>query len=384
MKVLSVVGARPNFMKVAPLHEEMVKRESIESIVVHTGQHYDAKMSDVFFNQLGLPDPDYYLGIGGGSHAVATAKVMIAFDDVLLNENPDVVLVVGDVNPTLACGLVATKRHFPVVHVEAGLRSGDMSMPEEVNRRCVDIIADHLFVTEQSGLDNLKAEGTPEEKVHFVGNVMIDSLAKYLPIAEKLDTSAIIKSISRFPDKVEPSIKDGFLLVTMHRPSNVDTKENLNQITLMLEELGKDIPIVFAVHPRTYNNAVKTGVWDTWALLPNLVLTEPVGYLEFIHLLSTCTCMLTDSGGIQEETSYLGKQCYTFRSSTERPITVTSGTNVLMDELNPQKAIAAVRSTLSTPQEEAPKLPFWDGKASGRIIDILEKVYGQTTHKTEA
>jgi UDP-N-acetylglucosamine 2-epimerase (non-hydrolysing) len=360
MKILNIVGARPNFMKVAPLHRAFNKNPLIESKIIHTGQHFDAKMSDVFFEQLELPKPHYFLGIGGGTHTEATARTMIEFEKVLKLENPDVVLVVGDVNATLACALVAVKEHIPVVHVEAGLRSGDRKMPEEINRIVVDNISDYLFVTEQDGLDNLKKEGVSDGKVFFVGNVMIDSLAYYHHKSKTLDTM----------QELGVKAKE-FMLVTMHRPANVDTHEGLGSILKIIEKASDHLSIVFPIHPRTRNNMEKFGLSDKLKSIKNLILTEPQGYLEFLNLMDNAQLIITDSGGIQEETTYLQVPCLTFRDSTERPVTVTLGTNQLLADLNADTVYEKMLEILAGKTKKGVIPPLWDGKTAERIADIL-------------
>nr|WP_290927212.1 UDP-N-acetylglucosamine 2-epimerase (non-hydrolyzing) [Haliscomenobacter sp.] len=328
MKILNIVGARPNFMKVAPLHRAFQRQAELESKIVHTGQHYDAKMSEVFFTQLELPNPDYFLGIGGGSHTQQTAKIMLAFEEVLQKEQPDLVLVVGDVNSTIACALVAVKMNIPVAHVEAGLRSGDRGMPEEINRILTDSISDFLFVTEMSGMINLAKENVPDERVFFIGNCMIDSLVHYRERAQRLSYAEIL------PGK--PSLQDqGYVLVTMHRPSNVDFREGLEAILSIIEDTVQYRQVVFPVHPRTLKNLENYGLLERFEQIPNLITTEPLGYLEFLRLMESAVLVITDSGGIQEETTFLQTPCLTFRSSTERPITVELGTNTLLADLNP-------------------------------------------------
>lgn len=363
MTVLSVVGARPNFMKVGPIHRALVAAGET-SVVVHTGQHYDARMSDVFFRQLGLPEPDHYLGIGGGSHAVQTARVMEAFEPVLQEVQPDVVLVVGDVNSTLAATLVATKLHVPVVHVEAGLRSGDRRMPEELNRLCTDAIADLLFVTESSGMENLKAEGTPDERVRFVGNVMIDSLVHALDAARETENTATSLGLDRFA------------LMTMHRPSNVDTEPPLREVVRLLHGLTEVLPVVLPLHPRTEKNLERFGLLDEVRAIENLHLIEPAGYLEFLGMMDAAAIVVTDSGGIQEETTFLGVPCITLRENTERPVTITEGTNELMD-LDANALVARVRQRLEESTEgQVPDL--WDGRAAERIVRALQTWVGET------
>ncbi|WP_460670822.1 non-hydrolyzing UDP-N-acetylglucosamine 2-epimerase [Larkinella ripae] len=360
MKILNIVGARPNFMKVAPLHRAFQHYPSVRSIIVHTGQHYDAKMSDVFFSQLELPRPDYFLGIGGGSHAQQTAKIMMEFETVVETEKPDLVLVVGDVTSTIACALVAVKMHIPVVHVEAGLRSHDRRMPEEINRILTDSIADQLFITEQAGLDNLKREGVDDGKVHFVGNVMIDSLVHYRSKAAE----------TRTVEKLGLQAKE-YVLMTMHRPANVDSEDGLRSILQIIEETARYQKVLFPIHPRTASNIEKWGLSARLKAIANLELMEPQGYLEFLNLMEHAAILVTDSGGIQEETTYLQVPCLTFRDSTERPVTVELGTNQLLADLNPKTVHQKVVEILEGRAKQGVIPPLWDGKAAGRIAGIL-------------
>jgi UDP-N-acetylglucosamine 2-epimerase (non-hydrolysing) len=364
MHILSIVGARPNFMKVAPLHRAFEAHPQIESEILHTGQHYDEKMSDIFFNQLGLPQPHYYLGVGGGSHAEQKANVMLKFEQVLLRKRPDVVLVVGDVNATAACSIVAVKMGIPTVHVEAGLRSGDRSMPEEVNRIITDAICQHLFVTEHSGLVNLAREGVPESKVSFVGNVMIDSLVFF---REKAKAVTILKDLH-----IQP--KD-YVLMTMHRPHNVDQKEGLLDIMQIIRDTVQHKKVIFAIHPRTANNMKQFALYEELEAIPGLTLLGPQGYLEFLHLMDHAALIITDSGGIQEETTFLQVPCMTFRDTTERPVTVELGTNFLMADLDPVSVKAQMESILAGHTKKGVIPPLWDGQAAARIAEKLVKLY---------
>ncbi|MDX1545976.1 MAG: UDP-N-acetylglucosamine 2-epimerase (non-hydrolyzing) [Rhodothermales bacterium] len=361
MKILNVVGARPNFMKVAPLHRALRRHGGFTSRIVHTGQHYDERMSEIFFRQLELPEPDIYLGVGSGSHAEQTARIMTAFEDVVQREAPDLVLVVGDVNSTLACSLVAAKLHVPVAHVEAGLRSGDRRMPEEINRIVTDSLSDLLFVTEQSGLDNLRAEGVPEEKIHFVGNVMIDALVRF---REKAARSAILDDLGLAPSS--------YVLMTMHRPATVDREDGLHTLMETIERIAADQPLVFPIHPRTRQRFRDFGLEARLNETPNLTLLDPLGYLEFLRLMEGAAVVVTDSGGIQEETTYLHVPCLTLRETTERPVTVTLGTNELMalDPGRVQRRVAALRRA---PQRNGKTPPLWDGQAAGRIVQVLAR-----------
>lgn len=366
LKILSVVGTRPNFMKVAPLYRSFSQHPEVNPCLVHTGQHYDAQMSDIFFNQLGLPRPDYYLGIHGGSHTYQKANVMLAFEEVLIKEKPDVVLVVGDVNSTAACSLTAVKMHIPTVHVEAGLRSGDRRMPEEVNRIVTDAICDHLFVTEHSGLVNLAREGVPSDKTHFVGNVMIDSVEYF---REKAAASSILHELS--------VTTKSYVLMTMHRPQNVDNKQGLQDILQIISDTTRHHPVVFAVHPRTANRLKEFELWETLKAIPEVSLVGPQGYLEFLKLMDNAALIITDSGGIQEETTYLQVPCVTFRSSTERPITVELGTNFLLADLNPNSVREQVDHIVAGRAKQGVIPPLWDGHAADRITNILVANYAK-------
>ncbi len=357
-KIISVVGARPNFMKVAPLHKAFKKySDSVVHLICHTGQHYDEKMSKVFFDDLELPKPHFYLGIGSGSHAEQTARVMIEFEKILIEEKPDLVIVVGDVNSTIACSLTAKKLHIPVAHVEAGLRSFDMDMPEEINRILTDRISDFLFVTEQSGLNNLRNEGTDSKNVFFTGNVMIDSLMHYI---DKSENSSVLDDLN-----LE---KNNYVLLTMHRPSNVDSESQLKNLAEMIEKLAPLKKIVFPVHPRTRKNLETFGLLE--ALGDRVILTEPIGYIDFISLIKNASLILTDSGGIQEETTYLGVQCITIRTTTERPITVEKGTNQLVGDDFRFAAETALK-VLSGNLKNGSIPELWDGKAAERIAEII-------------
>jgi len=359
MKILNVAGARPNFMKIAPLMQEMKKHAEIAPILVHTGQHYDDKMSTLFFEELHIPKPEIDLEVGSASHAVQTAKIMMAFEPVLLQEQPDLVVVVGDVNSTIGCALPAVKLRIPVAHVEAGLRSFDRTMPEEINRVLTDAISEYLFVTEPSGEENLLREGIPPEKIYFVGNVMIDTL---LANKAQADQSPILEELQLCPQK--------YALLTLHRPSNVDVQANLLGILAALADIQTHIPIVFPVHPRTRKRIEEFGLTARVASMRDFRLIEPLGYLDFLKLLAEAKLVLTDSGGIQEETTILNVPCLTLRENTERPITVQQGTNVIVG-IEPQRIIAESLNILHG-KLFSPKMPdLWDGKAAERIINIL-------------
>lgn len=349
-------------MKVAPLHRAFNQLPACESLIVHTGQHYDARMSGVFFNQLDLPKPDHYLGVASGSPTQQTAEIMVKFEAVLQTEQPDWVVVVGDVTSTLACALVAVRMGVRVAHVEAGLRSGDRQMPEEINRILTDNLADLLLVTEQAGLDNLRREGISDAKVRFVGNVMIDSLVHYRAKANALDTVSTL------------GLSAGYILLTMHRPSNVDTPDGLRAIVTIAEEASQFGTVVFPLHPRIHASLTRFDLLSRLSVLPNVLLLEPQGYLEFLNLMEHAQTVLTDSGGVQEETTYLQVPCLTFRSTTERPSTVSIGTNILLANLNPATAAAQLARIRSGETKQGAMLPLWDGHAATRIADCIQKL----------
>jgi UDP-N-acetylglucosamine 2-epimerase (non-hydrolysing) len=363
-KIISVAGARPNFMKVAPLHKAFKKYEdTLEHFICHTGQHYDENMSKIFFDEFELPEPHFYLGVGSGSHAVQTAKVMVEFEKVLLREKPDLVIVVGDVNSTVACSLVASKLHISVAHVEAGLRSFDRTMPEEINRLLTDAIADYLFVTEKSGMENLKREGIDESKIFFVGNVMIDTLIQLMPKAE---ASGILQTLGIG--------KGEYVLVTLHRPSNVDSDDFLRNLTGAFDKISRIKKIIFPVHPRTRSNIERIGL--NGQLSGNVILSEPIGYIDFLQLSKNAGLIITDSGGIQEESTYLGVQCITVRDNTERPVTVEIGTNQLIGT-DLDNVTAAALDVLGGKIKSGSIPELWDGKAADRIAAIInEKLHG--------
>jgi len=359
LRILNIVGARPNLPKIAPLIREMQRHPDIEPILVHTGQHYDEKLSDIFFRQMGIPSPQVNLEVGSGTHASQTAEILKRIEPVLLERKPHLVLVVGDVNSTVAVSLAAVKLGIPVAHVEAGLRSFDRSMPEEINRILTDAIAEYLFVTEADAIEHLLQEGRPREAIHLVGNVMIDSLRYFLPIAQQ----SIIGS--------ELGLTDGlawrrFALLTLHRPSNVDSTEKLAELLGAIDAIAAEVPVVFPVHPRTQQRLVQADI----AHHPQLHLTPPLGYLDFLCLLSKATLVLTDSGGIQEETTALGVSCLTLRTNTERPITIAEGTNQLVGT-NPARILAAAREILRGKNKTGRIPPLWDGHAAERIVETL-------------
>jgi UDP-N-acetylglucosamine 2-epimerase (non-hydrolysing) len=354
MKILAVVGARPNFIKIAPLAWEVDRRRDMELFLVHTGQHYDKQLSDVFFKDLQIPHPNVNLGVGSGSHAVQTAEVMKGLEPVLLKEKPDVVLVPGDVNSTIASALTAVKLGIPVAHVESGLRSFDFTMPEEINRRLTDQISRWLFVTEESGVDNLLREGIPQDRVHLVGNVMIDTLFR---CRDRIDASPILEQLELK--------RGGYALLTLHRPSNVDDAQMLSGLIDAISTIGQTIPVIFPVHPRTRN--VLNGAGAEGA---GIRFIEPLGYLDFLKLQANAGLVLTDSGGVQEETTALGVPCLTLRDNTERPTTVEEGTNTLVGR-DPGRIIAAAREILGGGGKPLRKPELWDGHAAERIMDVL-------------
>ena len=357
---ISVVGARPNFMKVAPIHRAFAAYASTwEHCIVHTGQHYDAAMSDSFFADLDMPHPRWFMGVGSGSHAEQTAKIIVGFEKVCLEAKPDCVIVVGDVNSTVACALVSVKLGIPTVHVESGLRSWDRAMPEEINRLATDAIVDEHFITEQSGRDNLLREGVAPERIHFVGNTMIDSLHYALPKAESCDILARL-GVSA----------GGYCLVTMHRPSNVDHPEQLRMLLGVIESVSKDRPVVFPVHPRTRNKMRELGV----SMPSSVHLIDPVRYVEFLALMRSAAVVLTDSGGIQEETTALGVPCITARTTTERPITTELGTNVLV-EPSTEAILYAMAEFNAGRHKQGVVPPLWDGHAAERIVALITAHY---------
>lgn len=358
MNVLLVAGARPNFMKISPIYRASLRHGSVRCRIVHTGQHYDREMSGSFFEELEIPEPAYSLNAGSGSHAVQTAKIMVSFEEVCAREAPDLVMVVGDVNSTLACSVVAKKCGIEVAHVEAGLRSFDLAMPEEINRMVTDAIADHFFVTEESAVDNLLAEGKKKERIHAVGHVMVDNLLHQVERLSALDPGSLrtfgLKESSR-----------PYLFLTLHRPSNVDAPETFRSIAAAINELSAERTVIFPVHPRTQKTMADFGI----ELAPGVKLLPPLGYRDALFLWKDAEAVLTDSGGLQEETTALGVPCVTIRENTERPVTVELGTNVLAGTST--GAILEAYSESLAKKERARVPPLWDGRASERIWRVL-------------
>ncbi len=369
-KVLCVVGARPNFMKIAPIMDALAA-SPLQVRLVHTGQHYDEAMKHQFFNQLGIPRPDMDLEVGSGSHAVQTAEVMRRFEPVVDAEQPNAVLVVGDVNSTIACALVASKKGIPVVHVEAGLRSYDRTMPEEINRILTDQISDLLFTTERSARDNLLREGIADERIHFVGNVMIDTLLRH--VKQAVPVEQVLSGFVNAPVFLQSAT--GYGVLTLHRPSNVDDPVVLERLLVTLRNISERLPLIFPVHPRTESRIKALGL-ESLTLTPRIQRLPPQGYLEMLGLMSRARLVLTDSGGIQEETTALGVPCITLRESTERPITAEQGTNTIVGT-DPEKILSAANEILSealSKGRKAGQVPeLWDGRAAQRIAVILEK-----------
>lgn len=362
-KVHLIVGARPNFMKMAPLYREFEKfPEEFEVKLIHTGQHYDEKMSKVFFDELKMPVPHEYLEVGSGSHGVQTARIMERYEEVLLKDKPDLVIVAGDVNSTVACALDAVKLHIPVAHLEAGLRSCDNSMPEEINRLITDSISQYLLTPSLDGNEHLKNEGVADKKVFFVGNIMIDSLVNFLP---EVNSSDILDKLNIKPQS--------FVLITLHRPSNVDVKDGLKTILDAFEEISKDIKLIFPIHPRTRKRIDELGFHEKVSAMENLILLDPIGYYDFVRLQKDAKFILTDSGGIQEESTFLGVQCLTLRPNTERPVTITEGTNRLI-ELKTEAIIEEAQKVLKGEVKEGKIPEKWDGKTAERTVELFRNI----------
>ena len=377
MKIINVCGARPNFMKIAALAQAFKQRPAIETLLVHTGQHYDERMSRLFFDELEIPTPDINLEVGSGSHAAQTAEIMKRFETVCLTHNPTHVLVVGDVNSTIACALVAAKLGIKVIHVEAGLRSFDSTMPEEINRVLTDRISDLLFVSEESGVVNLQREGVAPDRVHFVGNVMIDTLIKHRGKAEH---SRILSQLG-IDGATAPAAPAPYAVATLHRPANVDSDVVLARILGALKAVGKDMPVVFPVHARTRERVAACDpahelIWVDLkaaarpAMTRGVMVTEALGYLDFLKLVANARLVITDSGGVQEETTILKVPCVTLRENTERPVTITHGTNRLLGT-DQEEIIVGCRAALATDYSALADPPLWDGGAAVRIVDIL-------------
>lgn len=359
IKIICVAGARPNFMKIAPLMRELKKHENVEAFLVHTGQHYDKNMSESFFRDLDIPSPDVNLEVGSGSQAYQTAEIMRRFEPLIEKERPDLVIVVGDVNSTIACALTAVKLGIKVAHVEAGLRSFDRTMPEEINRVLTDVISDYLFITEPSAKKNLLREGIDNEKIYFVGNVMIDTLITF---KDRSSRSDILKQLDLAPHS--------YALLTLHRPSNVDDVGNLTNIIEAIYEIQKKIKIVFPVHPRTKQRLNEFNLDSMLSKLENILCIEPVGYLDFMKLMMESGLVLTDSGGMQEETTILKIPCITLRNNTERPITEEMGTNIVVGT-DKEKIVAFALRALKKDYSRSMAPELWDGKAAERIVRIL-------------
>ncbi|MBA5607599.1 UDP-N-acetylglucosamine 2-epimerase (non-hydrolyzing) [Duganella sp. FT3S] len=366
MKTLYLVaGARPNFMKIAPIVRALHGHPRLAYKIIHTGQHYDRDMNEVFFEELGIPAPDLFMGAGGGSHAEQTAKIMLGFEQLCVRERPDAVLVVGDVNSTLACSIVAKKLLIPVAHVEAGLRSGDMTMPEEINRLVTDSISDWFFVTEPSAVEHLRREGKPDAAVHHVGHVMVDNVLYQAGKLDDTDTAGFETAAFKAAHS-GPGQRYG--VVTLHRPSNVDDAAMMARLGGALAEIARELPLVFPVHPRTRANLARFGI----DLGPNITLVGPQGYMAFLNLWKDAALVLTDSGGLQEETTALGVPCITLRNNTERPVTVEEGSNVLAGT-EPAAIVAEARKVLAGQGKQGRRPHLWDGQAAQRIVAILDQ-----------
>ena len=358
MLIHLICAARPNFMKIAPLYHALKREAWAAPFIVHTGQHYDLNMSDAFFQDLSLPEPDLHLGVGSGTHAEQTGKVMISYERALMEKRPDLVVVVGDVNSTMAATLAASKLGVRVAHLEAGLRAFDRTMPEEINRVVTDSLADMLWTPSQDAVENLIREGIPPEKIKTVGNIMIDSLEM---LREKIEKQDVYHDFGLKPQ--------GYGLVTLHRPSNVDNPESLSRLCNILIQIAEKIPLVFPIHPRTRKNLEQNHLLSVLDSSKGLFLPDPLSYIRFMNMVFNCRFVITDSGGIQEETTYLGIPCLTVRPNTERPITITEGTNQLckLEDLTDQ-----TEAILSGDVHHGRKIKFWDGKTADRIVEFLK------------
>lgn len=368
LKIMAVVGARPNFVKIAPLARAFGRRAEVNFQIIHTGQHYDAALDEVFFRQLEIPPPDHHLGVGSDTPNRQIAHMLLGLERVFLAESPDAVLVAGDSNSTLAGALAAAKMNIPLAHVEAGLRSGDRTMPEEINRIVTDTLSDFLFVTEQAGVEHLLREGVPEEKIFLVGNCMIDTL---IGSREKAGGIQYARQLGLMPGK--------YVLATFHRPSNVDTRAGLETVIRLLDAVSREIRVVFPVHPRTLKRLAQFDLAHRLESLNNIRVADALGYLEFLDLMSRAAMVLTDSGGIQEETTFLGVPCLTLRATTERPVTITLGTNELLPAPDPATVLAKVRQAVTGKWKAGAAPPLWDGQAARRIADILANKLTQSS-----
>lgn len=361
MKIHLIAAARPNFMKIAPLYHELIKREGLEPFIIHTGQHYDLNMSDVFFQNLGLVEPYIHLSVGSGTHAQQTGNVMIAYEKVLMEEKPDFVVVVGDVNSTVAATMAAVKLGIKTAHLEAGLRSFDRTMPEEINRIITDSIADMLWTPSMDGNENLKNEGVAEERVECVGNIMIDSLEM---VREKIESKTVYKEFN--------CLKKEYGLITLHRPANVDNHETLEKLCIKLVDISSKIPLIFPVHPRTLSKLKKYKLKSILKNAASIHLTEPLGYIDFMNLVFNSRLIITDSGGVQEETTYLGIPCLTLRPNTERPITITQGTNKLC---TPDEISEMADKIISGQFVQGTIPDLWDGRTAQRVADSIQRLF---------